>query len=226
MAARLPLVEFRYTPASRWRTEVQPKRATMQAQTVSTRVPVPASEPARDQIRLLLMQARHALATDPADAERCIAVAVRLLPQIDAAAQEPRGFAAPVMQRGGLAPWQVLRIKALVEARLTGRISSAEMAAEARLSPSHFSRAFRISFGDAPKAYVNRRRIARSKVMMLEGGDSLAAIALACGLSDQAHFCRMFRRFEGLSPSVWRRLRGGASEAVEVEADWPVAAVG
>lgn len=203
----------------------------MQVQTVSTRVPEPApdtaQEPARDQIRLLLMQARHALATDPADAERCIAVAVRLLPQIATAPTlEPRAFAAPVMQRGGLAPWQVLRIKALVEARLTGRISSAEMATEARLSPSHFSRAFRISFGDAPKAYVNRRRIARSKTMMLESGDSLAAIALACGLSDQAHFCRMFRRFEGMSPSVWRRLSGGASEAVETEAEWPAAAVG
>ncbi|WP_240621523.1 helix-turn-helix domain-containing protein [Caulobacter zeae] len=203
----------------------------MQVLTVSSRVPQPAldpaPEPARDQIRLLLMQARHALATDPADAERCIAVAVRLLPQIDAApASEPKAFAAPVMQRGGLAPWQVLRIKALVEARLAGRISSAEMAAAARLSPSHFSRAFRISFGDAPKAYVNRRRIARSKTMMLESGDSLAAIALACGLSDQAHFCRMFRRFEGMSPSVWRRLSGGASEAMETEADWPTAAVG
>lgn len=201
----------------------------MQLQTVSTRVSEPAlspaPEPARDQIRLLLMQARHALATDPADAERCIAVAVRLLPQIDAAS-EAKAFAAPVMQRGGLAPWQVLRVKALVEARLAGRISSAEMAAAARLSPSHFSRAFRISFGDAPKAYVNRRRIARSKTMMLESGDSLAAIALACGLSDQAHFCRMFRRFEGMSPSVWRRLSGGASEAVETEAEWPTAAVG
>lgn len=204
----------------------------MQVQTVSTRVPEPAldlaTEPARDQIRLLLMRARHALATDPADAERCIAVAVRLLPQIDAAAgQQAKSFAAaPAMQRGGLAPWQVLRIKALVEARLTGRISSAEMAAAARLSPSHFSRAFRISFGDAPKAYVNRRRIARSKTMMLEGGESLAAIALACGLSDQAHFCRMFRRFEGVSPSVWRRLRGGTPEAVANEVDWPAAAAG
>lgn len=205
----------------------------MQVQTVSSRVPVPAlesrepvPEPARDQIRLLLMQARHALATDPADAERCIAVAVRLLPQIDAPASEPKAFAAPAMQRGGLAPWQVLRIKALVEARLAGRISSAEMAAAARLSPSHFSRAFRISFGDAPKAYVNRRRIARSKTMMLDGGDSLAAIALACGLSDQAHFCRMFRRFEGMSPSVWRRLRGGAADVAQTEVDWPAAAAG
>ncbi|MBI1685698.1 helix-turn-helix transcriptional regulator [Caulobacter hibisci] len=170
-------------------------------------------------MRQLLQQARHALATDPADAERCIAVAVRLLPQIDAASKSFAPPPAPTLQRGGLAPWQVLRVKALVEARLADRVTSAELAAAARLSPSHFSRAFRASFGDAPKTYVNRRRIARSKDMMLASGDSLAAIALACGLSDQAHFCRMFRRFEGQSPSVWRRLRGGAHEAA-----WPLVA--
>lgn len=199
----------------------------MQAQTVMTRAPEAgaqtdaAPEPAHDQIRQLLQQARHVLATDPADAERCIAVAVRLLPQIDAAASRsfaPAPAASPALQRGGLAPWQVLRVKALVEARLADRVTSAELAAAARLSPSHFSRAFRASFGDAPKTYVNRRRIARSKDMMLATGDSLAAIALACGLSDQAHFCRMFRRFEGQSPSVWRRLRGGEREA------WPLIA--
>lgn len=200
----------------------------MQAQTVPTRASErpeaqPAAKPPHDQIRQLLQQARHALTTDPADAERCIAVAVRLLPQIDAAAS--RSFdplapvSAPALQRGGLAPWQVLRVKALVEARLADRVTSAELAAAARLSPSHFSRAFRTSFGDAPKTYVNRRRIARSKDMMLATGDSLAAIALACGLSDQAHFCRMFRRFEGQSPSVWRRLSGGAREAA-----WPMVA--
>jgi len=202
----------------------------MQAQTVMTRAPETGAqtdaEPAHAQIRQLLQQARHVLATDPADAERCIAVAVRLLPQIDAAAS--RSFApqtagappaSPALQRGGLAPWQVLRVKALVEVRLADRVTSAELAAAARLSPSHFSRAFRASFGDAPKTYVNRRRIARSKDMMLSTGDSLAAIALACGLSDQAHFCRMFRRFEGQSPSVWRRLRGG-----EREAAWPLIA--
>ncbi|MFT4253990.1 MAG: AraC family transcriptional regulator [Caulobacter sp.] len=200
----------------------------MQAQITTTRAPETgastddeaAPEPAHDKIRQLLQQARHALVTDPADAERCIAVAVRLLPQIDAAAS--RSFAPPAqppLQRGGLAPWQVLRVKALVEARLADRVTSAELAAAARLSASHFSRAFRASFGDAPKTYVNRRRIARSKEMMLATSDSLAAIALACGLSDQAHFCRMFRRFEGQSPSVWRRLRGGQHETA-----WPLIA--
>lgn len=191
----------------------------MLAQTVSSQ----ASEPARDQIRLLLMQARHALVSDPAGAERFIAGAVRLLPEIDTS---PRPGIAPTpsVRRGGLAPWQVLRVKALIEARLAGRITSTELAAAARLSPSHFSRAFRVSFDDAPKTYVNRRRIARSKAMMQESGDSLASIALACGLSDQAHFCRMFRRFEGVSPSVWRRLRDDAGERVAT--DWRAAVVG
>jgi AraC-like DNA-binding protein len=30
-------------------------------------------------------------------------------------------------------------------------------------------------------------------------------VALACGFSDQAHLCKVFRRTIGMSPSAWRR---------------------
>jgi transcriptional regulator GlxA family with amidase domain len=174
----------------------------MHAQTSATH-PI---EPLYAKIRLLLMQAHGSLVRDPADAVRCIEGAVRLLPEGEHPSFAPKP--ALTLVRGGLAQWQVSRVKALVEARLSDRLSNAELAAVARLSPGHFSRAFRCSLGDTPKAYINRRRIERSKVLMLQTNESLAMIAVACGLADQAHFCRMFRRFENESPSVWRRLRG------------------
>jgi AraC-like DNA-binding protein len=40
---------------------------------------------------------------------------------------------------------------------------------------------------------------------MLSSGDALSRIALDCGMCDQAHFTRVFRRVVGVSPSVWRR---------------------
>lgn len=171
-------------------------------------------------IRLLLLQAHHSLTTDPVGAERCIAGAVRLLPEA-----KPQAPAAErptlVLPKGGLAQWQVLRVKALIESRLAERLSSGDLAAAVRLSTSHFSKAFRCSFGDTPKLYINRRRIARSKVLMLESGESLAMVALACGLADQAHLCRLFRRFEGVSPSVWRRLNSGARHDLDrYVAEW------
>jgi AraC family transcriptional regulator len=44
--------------------------------------------------------------------------------------------------------------------------------------------------------------------MMLESDEPLAQIAIACGLCDQSHLCRMFRRVVGVTPRAWRRERG------------------
>jgi AraC family transcriptional regulator len=118
------------------------------------------------------------------------------------------GVASPVP--GGLAVWQMRRIQALVEARLETRVDVSELAAAVRLSPSHFTRAFKRSIGSSPYAYILERRIARAKALMVTTSDPLSDIALASGMADQAHFCRVFRRFVGESPSAWRRRSAAA----------------
>jgi AraC family transcriptional regulator len=45
---------------------------------------------------------------------------------------------------------------------------------------------------------------------MLATTTPLAEIAVSCGLADQAHFTRLFRRFAGESPGAWRRARATA----------------
>jgi AraC family transcriptional regulator len=105
----------------------------------------------------------------------------------------------------GLAPWQRARIIRYVEANLSERISTVQLAGLVRLSTSHFCRAFKADLGCSPHEYVIRCRIVRSKTLMLETGVSLAQIALECGLADQAHLSRLFRRRIGTSPSAWRR---------------------
>jgi AraC-like DNA-binding protein len=41
--------------------------------------------------------------------------------------------------------------------------------------------------------------------MMLSSRCSLLRIALECGMCDQAHFTRVFRRIVGINPNAWRR---------------------
>jgi AraC-like DNA-binding protein len=91
---------------------------------------------------------------------------------------------------------------------LAGTISVEKMAELTRLSHSYFSRAFRSDFGESPYAYVIRRRIEQAKEMMLLTDQSLAYIARACGLADQPHLTRLFRRIVGTSPASWRRQNG------------------
>lgn len=115
-----------------------------------------------------------------------------------------------LIPRGGLAPWQLRRVLTHIEAHLGVPITTAELASLVRLSPFYFSRAFRRSFNDSPHAYVMRRRVERAQGMMLTTTAPLAQIALSCGLADQAHFTRLFRRFAGESPGRWRRARATA----------------
>jgi AraC family transcriptional regulator len=109
--------------------------------------------------------------------------------------------------RGGLAPWQIRRVKSHIDVNLDTTIRVKELAELVKLSSFHFCRAFRDSFGDSPHGYVMRRRVERAQGLMLTTNASLGQIAADCGLADQAHFNRVFRRFVGESPGMWRRAR-------------------
>lgn len=109
--------------------------------------------------------------------------------------------------KGGLAPWQVRKVTSHIEANLDKSIKSGDLAALLDLNPCHFSRAFRDSFGSSPLEYVIRRRMERAQGLMLSTDAPLSQIALECGLADQAHFSRLFRRTVGESPRAWRRAR-------------------
>jgi transcriptional regulator GlxA family with amidase domain len=109
--------------------------------------------------------------------------------------------------RGGLAPWLVRKISNFIDANLTSAVRVDDLAALAKLSRYHFSRAFRQSFDESPHAYIMRRRIERAQGLMLTSVVPLSQIAVECGLADQAHFTKLFRRLVGESPGVWRRAR-------------------
>jgi AraC family transcriptional regulator len=112
--------------------------------------------------------------------------------------------------RGGLPIWQTRRVIAHVEANLSRRIHVRELARILGLSASHFCRAFKCSFGAAPRDYVLRRRVEVAQALMLTTSEPLSSIAASCGMCDQQHFTRSFRRIVGETPSTWRRTRRGS----------------
>jgi AraC family transcriptional regulator len=115
--------------------------------------------------------------------------------------------AAPSVPRRGLAPWQVRKVSAYIEAHLDSTVDTPALASLVKLSVFHFCRAFQASFGESPHTYVMRRRVECAQGLMLQTKSPLAQIAIECGLSDQAHFSKSFRRFVGESPGAWRRAR-------------------
>jgi AraC family transcriptional regulator len=119
---------------------------------------------------------------------------------------------APKIVRGGLAAWQKRRLTTYIDTHLAERIRIEHLAALLDLSMCHFSRAFRCTFGIPTHEYITRRRIEVAQSLMLTSCESLCTIALHCGMSDQSHFTRVFRRIVGETPHMWRRTRRGEFE--------------
>jgi len=105
----------------------------------------------------------------------------------------------------GLAGWQTARVRSFIEKNLHRTIHTQDLSAVARRTPAHFSRSFKLTFGEPPHAYVVKRRLEKACHLMLTSSASLSEIALSVGFSDQAHLCRLFRQAFGHSPASWRR---------------------
>jgi AraC-like DNA-binding protein len=155
----------------------------------------------------LLDKAGQALGRDKSDAYQYIEKAAALL-RAQSTTDAPE---QPAAARSRLAPWQVTRATRFIDANLDQKIAIREIAETARLSPSHFSRAFRATVGLSPHAYVIRRRVGRAQQMIRGMDASLSEIALECGFSDQAHLTKLFRRVVGVSPGAWRRAQSRAA---------------
>ena len=80
-----------------------------------------------------------------------------------------------------------------------------DMAAQADLSPSHFSRLFKQTIGQSPYQFLMTYRVEKGKKLLDNPKVLMADIAFRCGFSDQAHFSRVFKKIEGITPKQYRR---------------------
>jgi AraC family transcriptional regulator len=128
---------------------------------------------------------------------------------------------------GALSAWRAQRVAAHIESHLSATIRVRDLAHLVGLSNSYFCHAFKRRYGLTVHVYVTCRRIETAQRMMLTTNESLSEIALSCGMSDQAHFTRAFRRIVGETPNRWRQSRrtalmeGTARETPGKAAPWP-----
>ena len=134
---------------------------------------------------------------------------------------QPSGGGPGRITRGGFSAWQSRRLAVHVDAHLTGRIVIKDLAASLDMSVGHFCRAFKRTFGMPARMWIRHRRIELAQGLMLTTGASLSEIALSCGMSDQSHFTRSFRRIVGDTPFSWRLTRYGAIEERVAEFAYP-----
>lgn len=105
----------------------------------------------------------------------------------------------------GLSEWQRKKIIRFVDSNIHERLRVVDLSEQVRLSVSRFSKGFNVTFGRPPYDYVLSRRIEAAKYLIASTSEPLSQIAHACGLSDQAHLSKVFKRLAGTTPLKWRR---------------------
>jgi AraC family transcriptional regulator len=112
----------------------------------------------------------------------------------------------PPRQSPSLDPQRLRRVLDHIEASFHLDLRFEDLAAEACLSPYHFSRLFREATGLSPHRYVVDRRIQAARQELARSHLSLAEISVAFGFGSQANFTRVFRKVTGLTPGQHREL--------------------
>ncbi|MGV4928136.1 AraC family transcriptional regulator (plasmid) [Streptomyces sp. BHT-5-2] len=75
----------------------------------------------------------------------------------------------------------------------------------AHVSPAHFSRTFRATFGETPHRYLQRRRVERAMFLLRETDRSVTDICFEVGFGSPGTFSRTFRDIVGRSPRTYRK---------------------
>ena len=78
------------------------------------------------------------------------------------------------------------------------------LARAAHVSPAHFSREFRRTFGEPPHQYLLTRRLERAAALLRNTDRTVADICLLVGLRSVGSFTTSFGRAFGLSPTAYR----------------------
>jgi AraC-like DNA-binding protein len=96
------------------------------------------------------------------------------------------------------------RVRDLMDREYAYPLDVAELARAALMSPGHFSRQFRATYGETPYAYLATRRIERAKALLRRGDLSVTEVCMAVGFSSLGSFSARFTQLVGETPTAYR----------------------
>jgi AraC-like DNA-binding protein len=99
---------------------------------------------------------------------------------------------------------RLLRARDTIDRYFAEPLDIPRLAGVALMSPAHFIREFRATFGEPPHRYLQRRRVERAMALLRDTPQSITEIGLAVGFTSPGTFSRTFKAVVGRSPSTYR----------------------
>ena len=113
------------------------------------------------------------------------------------------------LHRGKHATKLTLDVANYVRHHLSESISVDAMAEELYLSRPYLSSKFRLETGQTLTDFILNEKTEEAKRLLRYSDKSAAAIAAYLGFSSHGHFCKVFKKYAGLTPNEYRQKHQG-----------------
>ncbi|MFI1384829.1 helix-turn-helix domain-containing protein [Embleya sp. NPDC020886] len=100
---------------------------------------------------------------------------------------------------------RMLRARDVMDREYARALDVPALARVAHVSEAHFARTFRVTFGETPHRYLQRRRVERAMFLLWETERSVTDICFEVGFASPGTFSRTFRDIVGRSPREYRK---------------------
>ena len=98
----------------------------------------------------------------------------------------------------------IVKARAFIDRNFSRDLTLEEVSREVHVSPYYFSKLFKEQTGDNYINYLTQRRIETAKLLLADGKLNIKAICNEIGYNDPNYFSRLFKRFEGVTPTEYR----------------------
>lgn len=99
----------------------------------------------------------------------------------------------------------ILKAQEWMEEHLSQPIIMEKLARDVGISPRHFIRRFKKATGESPLSYLQQIRIETAKsILETRPDETVSSITLSVGYENTSTFCKLFKKYTGLSPKEYR----------------------
>jgi transcriptional regulator GlxA family with amidase domain len=109
---------------------------------------------------------------------------------------------------------QLRRVRDRMDREYAQPLDVEALARGAHMSAGHFSRQFKLAYGESPYSYLMTRRIERAMALLRRGDLSVTDVCFAVGCPSLGTFSTRFTELVGVPPSTYRSQASGATAGI------------
>ena len=106
--------------------------------------------------------------------------------------------------------YSLIRIRNKIYSSAQDKIKIEDLAGELKISRSYFQHMYKKQFGVCIMDDITNSRLHYAKYLLRSTDMSISEIAFGAGYHNAVHFMRLFKKYTGMTPSVYRRESGHA----------------